>query len=88
MLLLKDKRVRQAFYQAIDVDGIKRTVMRGASTPIALMFPPEVNGFAPDLAKRLPFDAEASKKLLAEAGYPNGFEVSMNCPNTTKCIGQ
>ncbi len=77
----KDKRVRQAFYQAIDIDGIKRTVMRGASTPIAEMFPPEVNGFAPDLAKRLPFDTEASKKLLAEAGYPNGFEVSMNCPN-------
>ncbi len=77
----KDKRVRQAFYQAIDIDAIKRTVMRGASTPIALMFPPEVNGFAPDLAKRLPFDTDASKKLLAEAGYPNGFEVSMNCPN-------
>ncbi|MBC7434822.1 MAG: ABC transporter substrate-binding protein [Bdellovibrionales bacterium] len=77
----KDKRVRQAFYQAIDVEGIKRTVMRGASTPIAQMFPPQVNGFAPDLNKRLPYDVEASKKLLADAGYPNGFEVSMNCPN-------
>jgi peptide/nickel transport system substrate-binding protein len=77
----KDKRVRQAFYQAIDIEGIKRTVMRGASTPIALMLPPQVNGYAPDLAKRLPYDVEASKKLLAEAGYPNGFEVSMNCPN-------
>jgi peptide/nickel transport system substrate-binding protein len=77
----KDKRVRQAFYQAIDVEGIKRTVMRGAASPIAEMFPPQVNGFAPDLAKRLPYDAEASRKLLAEAGYPNGFEVTMNCPN-------
>jgi peptide/nickel transport system substrate-binding protein len=77
----KDKRVRQAFYQAIDIEGIKRTVMRGASTPIAEMFPPQVNGFAPDLNKRLPYDPEASKKLLAEAGYPNGFEVTMNCPN-------
>jgi len=77
----KDKRVRQAFYQAIDVEGIKRTVMRGASTPIAEMFPPQVNGFAPDLAKRLPFDPEASKKLLADAGYPQGFEVTLNCPN-------
>jgi peptide/nickel transport system substrate-binding protein len=77
----KDKRVRQAFYQAIDVEGIKRTVMRGASTPNAEMMPPQVNGFAPDLAKRLPFDPEASKKLLAEAGYPQGFEVTMNCPN-------
>ena len=77
----KDKRVRQAFYQAIDIDTIKSRVMRGAATPLALMFPPQVNGFAPDLAKRLPFDVEASKKLLAEAGYPNGFEVKMNCPN-------
>jgi peptide/nickel transport system substrate-binding protein len=77
----KDKRVRQAFYQAIDIDGIKRSVMRGASTPIAEMFPPQVNGFAPDLAKRLPYDPAASKKLLAEAGYPQGFEVTLNCPN-------
>jgi peptide/nickel transport system substrate-binding protein len=77
----KDKRVRQAFYQAIDIEGIKRTVMRGASTPIAEMFPAQVNGFAPDLNKRLPYDPEASKKLLAEAGYPSGFEVTMNCPN-------
>jgi peptide/nickel transport system substrate-binding protein len=77
----KDKRVRQAFYQAIDIEGIKRSVMRGASTPNAEMLPPQVNGFAPDLAKRLPYDAEASKKLLADAGYPQGFEVTMNCPN-------
>ena len=77
----KDKRVRQAFYQAIDIEGIKRTVMRGAATPIALMYPEQVNGYSADLNKRLPYDPEASKKLLAEAGYPNGFEVTMNCPN-------
>ncbi|AMO23448.1 ABC transporter substrate-binding protein [Ramlibacter solisilvae] len=77
----KDKRVRQAFYQAIDVEGIKRTVMRGASSPIAQMFPAQVNGHAPDLNKRFAYDPEASKKLLAEAGYPQGFEVTMNCPN-------
>jgi peptide/nickel transport system substrate-binding protein len=35
----------------------------------------------PELAKRLPYDPEASKKLLAEAGYPQGFEVKLNCPN-------
>ncbi len=77
----KDKRVRQAFYQAIDIEGIKRTVMRGASAPIAQMFPKQVNGFAADIEKRLPYDVEGAKKLLADAGYPNGFEVSMNCPN-------
>jgi peptide/nickel transport system substrate-binding protein len=35
----------------------------------------------PELNKRLPYDPEAAKKLLTEAGYPNGFEVTMNCPN-------
>ncbi|HZY19720.1 MAG TPA: ABC transporter substrate-binding protein [Ramlibacter sp.] len=77
----KDKRVRQAFYQAIDVDGIQKTVMRGASKPTALMIGPGVNGFDASMNKRLPYDPEAAKKLLAEAGYPNGFEVTMNCPN-------
>jgi peptide/nickel transport system substrate-binding protein len=77
----KDKRVRQAFYQAIDIEGIKRTVMRGAANPTGLMVGPGINGFVADLNKRLPFDTEAAKKLLTEAGYPNGFEVTMNCPN-------
>jgi peptide/nickel transport system substrate-binding protein len=77
----KDKRVRQAFYQAIDIEAIKARIMRGSSTPTGLMIGPGINGFVPDLNKRIPFDAEAAKKLLADAGYPNGFEVKMNCPN-------
>ena len=77
----KDKRVRQAFYQAIDMDGIKRTVMRGASTPTALMVAPGINGFVAEQNKRLPYDPEGAKKLMVDAGYPNGFEVAMNCPN-------
>ncbi len=77
----KDKRVRQAFYQAIDIEGIKRTVMRGASNPTAIMVGPGINGFNTDLNKRLPFDVEASKKLMTDAGYGAGFEVTMNCPN-------
>ena len=77
----KDKRVRQAFYQAIDIEAIKTRIMRGAATPTGLMVAPGIRGFVNDLNKRIPFDPEASKKLLAEAGYPNGFEVKMNCPN-------
>jgi peptide/nickel transport system substrate-binding protein len=77
----KDRRVRLAFYQAIDVNAIEKAVMRGASTPTALMIAPATKGFPADLNKRLPYDPEASKKLLAEAGYPQGFEVGMNCPN-------
>ena len=77
----KDKRVRQAFYQAIDIEGIKSKIMRNAATPTNLMVAPGIKGFVAEMNKRLPFDPESSKKLLAEAGYPNGFEVKMNCPN-------
>ncbi len=77
----KDKRVRQAFYQAIDIEAIKSRIMRGTSVPTALMVASMVNGYAPELDKRLPYDPEAAKKLLAQAGYPDGFEVGMNCPN-------
>jgi len=76
----KDRRVRQAFYQAIDIAGIQKTVMRGLATPSALMVAPGINGFQPDI-ERLPFDVVAAKKLLTEAGYGNGFEVALNCPN-------
>jgi peptide/nickel transport system substrate-binding protein len=77
----KDKRVRQAFYQAIDIETIKTRVMRNAATPTGLMVAPGIKGFVADLNKRLPHDPEAAKKLLADAGYPSGFEVGMNCPN-------
>jgi peptide/nickel transport system substrate-binding protein len=77
----KDKRVRQAFYQAIDIEAIKSRVMRGAATPVATLITPEIRGYAPDLAKRFPFDVEAAKKLMADAGYGAGFELKMNCPN-------
>jgi peptide/nickel transport system substrate-binding protein len=77
----KDRRVRQAFYQAIDIEGIRRGVMRGASTPTALIVGPGIRGYDAVVDKRLPHDPEAARRLLAEAGYPNGFELTINCPN-------
>ncbi len=77
----KDVRVRRAFYQSIDIETIKSRVMRGASLPSALMVGAAVRGYQADMNKRLPYDVEAAKKLMAEAGYPGGFEVGMNCPN-------
>jgi len=76
----KDKRVRQAFYQAIDIEGIKKTIMRGAATPVAQMVGIGINGFQQDM-KRLPYDPAAARKLLADAGYGDGFSLTMNCPN-------
>ena len=77
----KDVRVRRAFYQAIDIEAIRKTTMRGASSPTALMVAPGINGFTQEQNKRLPYDPEAARKLLAEAGYASGFEVGMMCPN-------
>ena len=55
--------------------------MRNAATPTALMIAPGINGFQPDMNERFPYDPEAAKKLLADAGYPNGFPVTLDCPN-------
>ncbi len=77
----KDKRVREAFQLAIDVNAIKTQVMRGLSIPTGIMFAPQVSGYPKDLDKVAKVDRERSKKLLAEAGYPQGFEVTLDCPN-------
>src|SRR6202165_3169239 len=73
----KDKRVRQAFYQAIDIAAIKSRIMRGAATPTNLMIAPGIRGFVPEMNKRLAYDPAAAKKLLVDAGYADGFEVGM-----------
>jgi peptide/nickel transport system substrate-binding protein len=77
----KDVRVRKAFYQAIDIDAIERVVMRGAATPTGLMIAPGIIGFQEDMNERFPYDPEAAKALLAEAGYAEGFPVTFDCPN-------
>ncbi len=76
----KDKRVRQAFVQAIDIETIKKVIMRGLSDPAALMISPALFDKS-DEFKRLPYDQAKAKALLAEAGYPDGFSLEMDCPN-------
>jgi len=77
----KDKRVREAFQAAIDLNAIKTQVMRGLSVPAAVMYAPQVDGHPKDLDVVKKPDREKAKKLLAEAGYPQGFEVTLDCPN-------
>jgi len=77
---LKDKRVRQALYQAIDIDAIHKSTMRNLSKPTGGMTPSPVQS-TPEIEKRLAFDVNGARKLLADAGYPQGFEVTLDCPN-------
>jgi peptide/nickel transport system substrate-binding protein len=77
---LKDKRVRQALYQAIDIEAIKNNTMRGLSNPSGAMLPSPAQS-TPEIEKRLPYDKAKAKQLLTEAGYADGFEVTLDCPN-------
>jgi peptide/nickel transport system substrate-binding protein len=78
---LKDVRVRKALNHAIDIDAIKRVTMRDLAQPTGTLVAPQVNGWTKRADVRYPFKVETAKKLLAEAGYPNGFEVDFACPN-------
>jgi peptide/nickel transport system substrate-binding protein len=78
---LKDQRVRQALYQAIDIDTIARVTLRGLGQPTGALVSPQVTGWTEAVHKRYPFNAAAAQKLLADAGYPTGFEVDFACPN-------
>ena len=78
---LADVRVRQAMYQAINIEAIKKKVMRGYAVPAGLITPPAVHGYTEELNKRRPYDVSAAKKLLSEAGYEDGFSIQLDCPN-------
>jgi peptide/nickel transport system substrate-binding protein len=77
----KDRRVREAMNLALDREAIQRSIMRGLSVPAALMVPPGVTGHDAALDTPLKPDPDKARKLLAQAGYPQGFELSLRCPN-------
>ena len=78
----KDVRVRRALYHAVDIEAIKSRLMRNQSYPTGSITPSPMGGFNdPEIEKRLPFDLAAARKLMAEAGYPQGFEVTLDCTN-------
>ena len=78
---LKDVRVRKALYQAIDISAIQRVTLRGLGESTGTLVSPQVNGWTKKADVRWPYDAKAAQKLLADAGYPQGFEVDFACPN-------
>ena len=76
-----DKRVRQAINMAIDREAIKRAVMRGQSVPAGIIAPPFVNGYTKELDALPKVDLAKATSLLKEAGYSDGFSVTLHCPN-------
>jgi peptide/nickel transport system substrate-binding protein len=78
---LKDPKVREAMYRAIDIDTIKAKIMRGLSFPAGIITSPGVHGFNEKLDERLAYDVDKAKALMAEAGHGGGFSVRLDCPN-------
>jgi peptide/nickel transport system substrate-binding protein len=76
----EDIRVRQAIAHAINEDEIIEKVMRGQATATAQVPDVPTVGYLPGL-KRLPYDPAKAKQLLAEAGYPDGFDITVAGPN-------
>jgi peptide/nickel transport system substrate-binding protein len=76
----KDIRVRKALNMAVDREAIKKITMRGLSIPAGLMIAPGVHPYSKQLDIVTKYDPAGAKKLLAEAGYPAGFEFTLDCP--------
>lgn len=77
---LMDVRVRKALYYGIDEEAIVKHVMNGFAMPAGQLYPSSVFGYD-DAIKRPPYDPEKAKALLKEAGYPDGFGITLDSPN-------
>ena len=77
---LKDVRVRRALSRAINRQALVDRVMEGAARPTGQLMPEGMFGYTPAL-KPEPYDPDGAKKLLAEAGYPDGFGLTLHGPN-------
>jgi peptide/nickel transport system substrate-binding protein len=76
----KDKRVREAVTKAINRDAIVARVMEGVAIPAGQLLPDGYFGTS-DKLKPVAYDADGAKKLLAAAGFPNGFKLTLHTPN-------
>ena len=78
---LRDIRVREALYRAVDIDAIVTNLMRGRAEPAGAIIAPGVNGYDSRLRGRIPFDLEEARRLMADAGFGDGFQMNLECPN-------
>jgi peptide/nickel transport system substrate-binding protein len=76
-----DLRVRMAMNMAIDREAIRKVVMADQAVPAGVISPPFVNGYTKELDAIPVRDVAKGKQLMTEAGYPNGFGVTLHCTN-------
>ena len=74
---LKDARVRQALNYAVDVDAIIESIMGGYGTRIESVWRHDFPGYSEGLVDGYEYNPAKAKELLAEAGYPDGFDVTI-----------
>ena len=74
---LKDIRVRKAIYQGIDVNQVIEQALGGLAEVQDQTITKDIFGYNPEI-KRYAYDPEASKRLLTQAGYPDGFEIDID----------
>ncbi len=80
----KDLRVRRALYHAMDIETLRSGVLGGLTYPTGSITHSSRASFNdPEIEKRLPFDLPKARTLMAEAGYAQGFEVTLDCPNSS-----
>jgi peptide/nickel transport system substrate-binding protein len=77
----RDRRVREAVYRAIDIEAIQRATMRGLATPTGQLLAPGNVGYDAVQDRRLPYDPDGARRLLREAGVPQGYAFTLDCPN-------
>ncbi|OYW08462.1 MAG: ABC transporter substrate-binding protein, partial [Rhodospirillales bacterium 12-71-4] len=77
---LRDVRVRRALSMAIDRKAIAERVMEGAATPSGQFLPPGTFSHVPDVQAPA-YNPDMARRLLTEAGYPNGFRITLAGPN-------
>jgi len=76
----KDVRVRKAIAKAIDRNALVNGINEGMGVPAGQFLPDGIFGTSPNL-KPESYDPEGARRLLAEAGYPNGFSVTLHGPS-------
>lgn len=77
---LRDLRVRRAMSKAINRQALVERIMEGAAVATGQLMPEKFVGYTPAISTE-PYDLDGARKLLAEAGYPDGFGLTLHAPN-------